>query len=103
MPPAPSTGWPSSQPVSVHGKALAITEHILTLDSDATPIEHVWLDANAAIVEASMRKQLTNVNFLYANKPFAANTKYRVKVTGTYAGGMLAKEWSFTTGAARRF
>ena len=104
MPPAPTTGWPSAGPVSVHGKALMITEHVLTLDGDSAPIEHVWLDVNATIVEQSMRRQLSNVNFMYANMPFAANTKYRVKMTGTYANGMpLSKEWTFTTGAARRF
>jgi hypothetical protein len=103
MPPAPTTGWPSSSPISVHGKGLMVTEHIVTLDGDPTPIAHVWLDANATIVEQGMRRQLTNVNFMYANKPFAANTKYRVKMTGTYGGGMLMREWTFTTGAARRF
>jgi hypothetical protein len=103
MPPAPTTGWPSSSPISVHGKGLMVTEHIVTLDGDPTPIDHVWLDANATIVDQSMRRQLTNVNFMYANKPFAANTKYRVKLTGTYSGGMLSREWTFTTGAARRF
>lgn len=104
MPPAPTSGWPSASPVSVHGKALMITEHTLTIDGQTAPIEHVWLDVNATIVAADMQRQLTNVNFMYANMPFAANTKYRVKLVGTYAGGMpLSKEWTFTTGAARRF
>jgi uncharacterized protein YkwD len=103
MPPAPTTGWPSSSPVSVHAKGLVVTEHTITLDGDPTPIEHVWLDATAEIVAMDMRRQLTNVNFLYANKPFAANTKYRVKLVGTITGGTLMKEWTFTTGAARRF
>ena len=49
-----------------------------------------------------MRRQRSSVNFMYANAPFTANTKYRAKVTGTYAGGMLTKEWTFTTGAASR-
>jgi uncharacterized protein YkwD len=103
MPPAPTSGWPSSSPVSVHAKGLVVTEHTITLDGDTTPIEHVWLDANATIVEMNMRRQLTNVNFMYANTPFAANTKYRVKLVGTITGGTLMKEWTFTTGAARRF
>jgi hypothetical protein len=89
--------------VSVHGKALAITEHVITLDGDPTPIEHMWLDANAANVDASLKYTLKTVNFMYSNKPFAANTKYHVKVSGMYSGGMVTKEWSFTTGAARRF
>ena len=103
MPPAPTTGWPSASPISIHAKAVMVTEHTLTLDGDATPIEHVWLDATATIVADNMRRQLSNVNFMYANKPFTANTKYRVKLVGTYAGGMFTKEWTFTTGAARRF
>jgi hypothetical protein len=103
MPPVPPTGWPSGLPVSVHGKGLAITEHVITLDGDATPIEHMWLDANATNVDAGLKNTLKSVNFAYSNMPFAANTKYHVKMTGTYAGGTLTKEWSFTTGAARRF
>jgi hypothetical protein len=101
MPPAPATGWPSSGPISIHAQKVLITEHVLTLDGDAAPIEHVWLDVNASIVAMEMRRSLTNVAFMYANAPFTPNTKYRVKVSGTYAGGMpLAKEWTFTTGAA---
>jgi hypothetical protein len=30
--------------------------------------------------------------------PFAADMKYHVKIVGTYSGGTLDKEWSFTTG-----
>jgi hypothetical protein len=100
MPPAPASGWPSSSPISVHAQKLMIGEHVLTLDGDPTPIEHVWLDANATIVEQSMRRSLTNVVFMYANMPFTANTKYRVKISGTYGSGTVAKEWTFTTGAA---
>jgi hypothetical protein len=51
----------------------------------------------------SMQRTLMTVNFMYANKPFAANTKYHVKMSGSFAGGMFSREWSFTTGAARRF
>jgi uncharacterized protein YkwD len=103
MPPAPASGWPSGLPVSVHGKALAITEHVITLDGDTTPIEHVWLDSKATNVDGGVASTLKSQNFMYTNKPFMPNTKYHVKVSGTYAGGMIMKEWSFTTGAARRF
>jgi uncharacterized protein YkwD len=99
-PPMPSTGWPSSTPISVYAQKAMITEHVLTKDGDATPIDHVWLDAQATIVAEDMRRQLTNVVFMYGNLPFEANTKYRVKISGTYAGGALMKEWTFTTGAA---
>jgi uncharacterized protein YkwD len=100
MPPMPGSGWPSSMPISVYAQKIVVTEHALTKDGDATPIEHVWLDANAEIVAMDMRRSLTNVVFMYANLPFEANTKYRVKVAGTYSGGPLMKEWTFTTGAA---
>jgi hypothetical protein len=41
---------------------------------------------------------------MYGNEPFAAQTTYRVRVVGTYVGGPLELEWTFTTGAAgRRF
>lgn len=100
MPPAPATGWPSSGPISISARGVMLTEHVLTKDGDATPIEHVWLDAQADIVEADMRRSLTNVSFMYANMPFTPNTKYRVKVSGTYMAGALAREWVFTTGAA---
>ena len=39
-----------------------------------------------------------NTAVLYG-APFAANTKYRVRITGTHTGGALAKEWTFTVGA----
>lgn len=100
MPPMPGTGWPSSAPISVYAQKIMVTEHVLTKDGDPTPIEHVWLDSQAEIVAQDMRRQLTNVVFMYANKPFEANTKYRVKVSGTYGGGALMKEWTFTSGAA---
>lgn len=101
MPPAPATGWPSSSPVNVYAKGIKVTEHILMLDADPTPIDHVWLDA--ASLPASMQGYLPNTAFLYGNKPFAANTKYRVKIVGMRTGGTLNLEWTFTTGAASRF
>lgn len=95
-PPEPPTGWPSASPITVYAQMLTVTEHVLTKDGDATPIEHVWLtsaDSNF----------LRNAIMMYANQPFAANTTYRVKITGSYVGGPLALEWTFTTGATNRF
>lgn len=95
-PPAPPTGWPSSTPITVYAQDLTVTEHTLTLDGDATPIEHVWLtSADSNFLRSAI--------MLYANAPFEANTKYRVKITGTYAGGALTREWTFTTGERNRF
>jgi uncharacterized protein YkwD len=100
MPPAPSTGWPSSDPITLYAQKPMITEHVLTVDGSSEPIEHVWLDSNASVLSASDKNFLRSSVFMYANKPFTANTKYRVKMSGTYAGGALMKEWTFTTGAA---
>ena len=100
MPPEPPSGWPSSGPISISAQKVLVSEHVLTKDGDATPIAHVWLDSVSEILAPDMRRQLTNIVFMYAHEPFEANTKYRVKIVGTYLGGLLHKEWSFTTGAA---
>jgi hypothetical protein len=97
MPPAPSSGWPSSAPITLYARELVITEHVLTLDGDTTPIEHVWLTSEDAANAQFLRRSV----FMYANQPFEANTTYRVKITGTFIGGALEREWTFTTGDAR--
>ena len=100
MPPAPSTGWPSAMPINVYAQGMTVATHVLTLDTDTTPIAHVWLDANAAGVDPSVKSFLGHTAFMYGNAPFAANTKYHVTITGTHTGGALNLSWSFTTGAA---
>lgn len=100
MPPAPTTGWPSANPITLYAPKPMITEHVLTVDGSTEPIEHVWLDANTANLDATGKSFLRAAVFMYANKPYMPNTKYRVRMSGTYQGGMLTKEWTFTTGAA---
>ena len=100
MPPAPPTGWPSANPITLYAPTPMITEHVLTVDGTSEPIEHVWLDSNASQLSASDKQFLRRSVFMYANKPYMPNTKYRVKLSGTFAGGTIAKEWTFTTGAA---
>jgi uncharacterized protein YkwD len=100
MPPAPTTGWPSSDPITVYAQKIVVTEHTLMIDGTTDPIDHVWLDSTSTQLDASSQQELKNVVFMYASKPFVAMTKYRVKVSGTFAGGTLSKEWTFTTGAA---
>jgi len=100
MPPAPITGWPSSNPISVYAQELSITEHRLFVEGDDTPISHVWLDSASALLPPSQQRLLRNVAFMYANQPFLPNTTYRVVIAGTYAGGLLNERWTFTTGAA---
>ena len=95
-PPAPPTGWPSATPITVYGQDLVITEHVLTVDGETTPIEHVWLtEADSNFLRSSV--------MMYGNAPFTAMTTYRVKITGTYVGGALSREWTFTTGQGNRF
>jgi hypothetical protein len=101
-PPAPPSGWPSSYPINIYAQRLSVTDHVLTKDGDTTPIDHLWLDAQSSLVSAGLKGYFTDTAFLYG-APFAANTKYHVKIVGTYGGGALTKEWTFTTGATRPF
>jgi hypothetical protein len=95
MPPAPPSGWPSAYPVNVYAQDIQVTEHVITVDGEDTPIEHVWITPEDSTL-------LRNGVFIYPYTPFAANTTYRVRVTGTYVGGPLALEWTFTTGAEQQ-
>ena len=97
-PPAPSGGYPSSYPINIYAQSLSVTQHVLTKDGDSTPITHVWLDKNSSQLQSGLQGYFLDTAFLYG-APFAANTKYHVKIVGTYSGGTLDKEWSFTTGA----
>jgi hypothetical protein len=99
MPPTPPTGWPSGSPITIYAQKAMLTEHTLMVDGTTTPIDQTWLDATSSVVAMADRAGYANNPFMYANKPLTPNTKYRVKVSGTYAGGMLSKEWTFTTGA----
>jgi hypothetical protein len=99
-PPAPPDGWPSASPISVHAQNVVVTQHTLTLDGSSALIDHVWLDSDTDSVPADTRRSLTNTAFLYANKPFQANSKYRVQISGSYGSGTFSKTWTFTTGAA---
>ncbi len=101
-PPAPAGGWPSSYPINIYAQRLSVTDHVLTKDGDPTPIDHLWLDAQSSLVSAGLKGYFTDTAFLYG-APFDANTKYHVKIVGTYSGGALTKEWGFTTGAKRPF
>lgn len=100
MPPAPPTGWPSANPITLYAQQPMITEHVLTVDGTTEPIEHVWLDSNSDLLDASNKGYLRGSVFMYANEPYMPNTKYRVRMAGTHAGGTIDKEWTFTTGAA---
>ncbi len=100
-PPPPPGGWPGSYPINIYAQRLSVTEHVLTKDGDNTPIEHLFLDATSPGI-SWLGMYLSNTVFLYG-APFELNTKYRVKIVGTYTGGALNKEWTFTTGSRRPF
>lgn len=99
QPPPPPSGWPSSFPVSIYAQRLNITEHVMTKDGDSTPLEHIFLDTKNPGV-AGLRAYFGNTAMLYG-AAFEPNTKYRMKMMGTYAGGALNMEWTFTTSARR--
>jgi hypothetical protein len=97
--PPPASGWPSSFPVSIYAQRLNITEHVMTKDGDGTPLEHIFLDTKNSGV-AQLRAYFGNTAMLYG-AAFEPSTTYRVKMVGTYAGGALNMEWTFTTSARR--
>ena len=99
MPPPPATGWPSANPISLYGQQLVVTEHQLFVDGDPTPLDHTWLDPTSPILPEDQQSLLRNVVFMYANQPYLPDTTYRVRIAGTYAGGELLREWTFTTGS----
>src|SRR4029453_3176572 len=97
-PPMPAGGWPSSYPVSIYAQGISVTEHVLTKEGVGTPIDHVWLDAQASIVQSGLKPYFRTTAILYG-APFEANATYRVKITGTHTGGALNKERTFTVGS----
>jgi hypothetical protein len=96
-------GWPSSYPINIYAQKLMITEHVLMKDGDTTPLPHTWMDAQSSTVDPGYKYYLNSTAFMYGDAPFAANTKYRVKMVGTHTGGAINLEWTFTTGAANPF
>ncbi len=101
-PPAPPNGFPSSYPISIYAQGLKVTTHTLTKDGDSTPLDHLWLDANSPQLMSGYQGYFLDTAFLYG-APFDLNTKYHVKIIGTYTGGALNAEWTFTTGSTRPF
>jgi hypothetical protein len=89
MPPAPPTGWPSGYPITIYLQG-TVTEHTLTVDGDATPIEHVWLTPDDSFL-------LSTEFVMYANRPLTGGTTYRVHVVGTGRDGAVDLDWTFTT------
>ncbi|MGD8858413.1 MAG: hypothetical protein PVI30_00275 [Myxococcales bacterium] len=71
----------------------------MTVDGDDTPIERLWLDKNSPEI-VGLRNYFGNTAFLYG-APLELSTIYRVKIVGTYAGGALDVERTFTTGSMR--
>ncbi len=97
-PPAPTGGFPSSYPINIYAQGLTVTQHVLTKDGDSTPIDHLWLDQNSSQLQSGLQGYFYDTAFMYG-APFASNTKYHVQIVGTYSGGTLNEQWTFTTGS----
>jgi hypothetical protein len=94
-PPAPPTRWPSGYPIHVYFQGTFAT-HTLTVDGSSANIEHTWLTPTDARAMGLLRTEAV----LYAHRPLMANTRYRVRVTGTSTGGAAQTvDFVFTTGA----
>ncbi len=98
-PPPPPGGWPSAYPINIYAQRISVTEHVVMKDDDGIPLDHLWLDINSPEV-GGLRGYFGNTAFLYG-APFELNTKYRARISGTYAAGAFTKEWTFTTGSRR--
>jgi hypothetical protein len=97
-PPPPPTGWPSGYPITVYLRGTgtqpaSVTEHVLTVDGSSEPIAHVWLAPGEPLSMGLLRFEF----FLYAHRPLAAQTRYRVRIVGTNAAGPVNLDWTFTT------
>lgn len=88
-PPAPPSGWPSGYPVTLYAKSPVITEHTLVVEGTTADIPHVWIAGDALLSKSAV--------VLYAHKPLQAKTTYRVHIKGTFVGGPLDEQWTFTT------
>ncbi|MGO9837197.1 MAG: CAP domain-containing protein [Polyangiaceae bacterium] len=97
-PPAPSGGFPSSYPINIYAQNLSVTQHVLTKEGDSTPIDHLWLDQNSSQLASGLQGYFYDTAFMYG-APFASDTTYHVQIVGTYSGGTLNEQWSFTTGS----
>jgi uncharacterized protein YkwD len=95
-PPPPPQGWPSGYPVTLYAAGLTdITEHTITRVDDPAQkdIEHIWL----APGDARAYGLLIDEFMLYTHRPLDANTKYRVRISGTQNGKPQTFDWTFTT------
>ena len=76
--------------LTVYAKQIAVTSHVITKDGDATELPHTFLPSK----DSSF---LQDDIMMYPDAPLAAATKYRVKISGTFIGGALNLDWTFTT------
>lgn len=96
QPPAPDTGWPSGQIVSLHfpTKTWAVTEHHLfsTAGGMCVEVPHVYIDRT----NDDNLKDANDV-FFYANMPMTNGTEYVAEVVGTMNGAAFKRTWAFKT------
>ena len=77
----------------MHATGLTVTAHSLTVDGSAVPVNHIWLLPGNRRAEGLLEHE----HFMYAYRPLAAATRYRVRVTGVRAGAPVELSWAFTT------
>lgn len=87
-PPVPPEGWPSGYPITIYMKG-TVSSMVLTRDGDPTPIDSQAFGPN----DAAAMGLLDDDYMLYANRPLAGGTLYRVHAE-TSRGAL---DFSFTT------
>jgi hypothetical protein len=92
-PPPPPAGWPSGYPVTLYAAGLRVHEHDLRIDGTETPLPHELLTPEDPRAAGLLLDEIT----LYAHRPLAPRTRYRVLITGTREGTPTRFEWTFTT------
>ncbi len=106
LPPTPPTGYPSGPIVTVqYGFAAAtpqVTGHAFGVEGGAA-LDHFLLAkaADAAHGVTGDKSMFDGALALYAYKPLAAKTTYRVTLDLKQSGQAVKLDWTFTTGACQ--
>jgi uncharacterized protein YkwD len=92
-PPPPPDGWPSGFPITVWASGLEVEEHALTVDATGAAVDHIWVTPH----DQRAMGLLVDEQLMYAYRPLAPQTRYRVRVVGTRDGVRSEVSWTFTT------
>jgi uncharacterized protein YkwD len=92
-PPRPPEGWPSGYPITMWAPGLVVESHALTIDDSGAAVDHIWLTPEDRRAMGLLGEEL----MIYAYRPLAAQTRYRVRVAGMRDGAPIEVVWKFTT------